>query len=264
MMKAKKYKKRKKHIMKKLSLLLALLMVFTCCALASCSEEETSSAPEASSTAPATSSTAPESSEEAPESSEEAPESSEEEVSTEPEYVKNPDALATEGANVAEGKTYTRSLLYRQGGADKSYGWDENANIAYPDDANDLTDGVIAADDAAYNDAAWMGFHLNCPDYAENNGGWFIVDLEQSYELSELTLYTGSKFLGSGIAAPTNVEFLVSEDGENWYSVGSVVPTTDETVANAPATIECDVTGRYVKVIMQTPGWAFVSEFTAK
>ncbi len=251
--------------MKKLSLLLALLLVATCCMLASCGEEETSSAPEASSTAPANSSEAPvASSEPEVESSEEAPESSEEEVSTEPEYEKNPDAVPTEGANVAEGKTYTRSLLYRQGGKEANYGWDENANITYPDDANDLTDGVIAADDAAYTDAAWMGFHLNCPDYAENNGGWFIVDLEQSYELSELTLYTGSKFLGSGIAAPTNVEFLVSEDGETWYSVGSVVPTTDETVANAPATIECDVTGRYVKVVMQTPGWAFVSEFTAK
>ena len=109
-----------------------------------------------------------------------------------------------------------------------------------------------------------MGFHKNAPDYAENNGAWIIVDLENSYVLSELTLYTGSIFLGSGIAAPTNVEFLVSEDGEEWYSVGSVVPTTDETVANAPATIECDVTGRYVKIVVQTPGWAFLSEFTAK
>jgi len=241
--------------MRKISLLLALLLVATCCLLASCGEEETSSAPEVSSQAPATSSEAPATSSEA--------ESSEEE-SKEPEYVKNPDAVSTEGANVAEGKTYTRSLLYRQGGADVEYGWNPDVNIAYPDEGNDLTDGVLPADDAAYTDAAWMGFHKNCPDYAENNGGWFIVDLEQSYQLSELTLYTGSVFLGSGIAAPTNVEFLVSEDGENWYSVGSVVPTTDETVANAPATIECDVTGRYVKVVMQTPGWAFVSEFTAK
>lgn len=250
--------------MKKISLLLALLLVATCCLLASCGEEETSSAPEASSEAPATSSEAPAtSSEPEAESSEEAPESSEEE-SKEPEFEKNPDAIPTEGANVAEGKTYTRSLLYRQGGQDVEYGWDPDVNIAYPDDANDLTDGVLPADDAAYTDAAWMGFHKNCPDYAENGGSWFIVDLEQSYQLSELTLYTGSVFLGSGIAAPTGVEFLVSEDGENWYSVGSVVPTTDETVANAPATIECDVTGRYVKVVMQTPGWAFVSEFTAK
>lgn len=69
--------------MKKLSLLLAALMIFCCFALASCGEEEaTSSAPEASSTAPATSSEAPAtSSEEEPEASSEEPaESSEEEL----------------------------------------------------------------------------------------------------------------------------------------------------------------------------------------
>lgn len=66
--------------MKKLSLLLAALMIFCCFALASCGEEETSSAPEASSTAPEVSSEAPaESSEEAVASSE-PEESSEEEL----------------------------------------------------------------------------------------------------------------------------------------------------------------------------------------
>ena len=67
--------------MKKLSLLLAALMIFCCFAMASCSEEEaTSSAPEASSTAPVTSSEAPVSSEEPEASSEEPAESSEEEL----------------------------------------------------------------------------------------------------------------------------------------------------------------------------------------
>ena len=67
--------------MKKLSLLLAALMILCCFALASCSEEEaTSSAPEASSTAPVTSSEAPVSSEEPEASSEEPAESSEEEL----------------------------------------------------------------------------------------------------------------------------------------------------------------------------------------
>ena len=68
--------------MKKLSLLLAALMIFCCFALASCGEEEaTSSAPEASSTAPATSSEAPAVSSEEPEASSEEPaESSEEEL----------------------------------------------------------------------------------------------------------------------------------------------------------------------------------------
>ena len=67
--------------MKKLSLLLAALMILCCFAMASCSEEEaTSSAPEASSTAPVTSSEAPVSSEEPEASSEEPVESSEEEL----------------------------------------------------------------------------------------------------------------------------------------------------------------------------------------
>ena len=68
--------------MKKLSLLLAALMIFCCFAMASCSEEEatSSTAPEASSTAPATSSEAPVSSEEPEASSEEPAESSEEEL----------------------------------------------------------------------------------------------------------------------------------------------------------------------------------------
>jgi hypothetical protein len=68
--------------MKKLSLLLATLMIFCCFAMASCSEEEatSSTAPEASSTAPATSSEAPVSSEEPEASSEEPAESSEEEL----------------------------------------------------------------------------------------------------------------------------------------------------------------------------------------
>lgn len=67
--------------MKKLSLLLAALMIFCCFAMASCSEETaTSSAPEASSTAPVTSSETPVSSEEPEASSEEPAESSEEEL----------------------------------------------------------------------------------------------------------------------------------------------------------------------------------------
>lgn len=67
--------------MKKLSLLLAALMIFCCFALASCGEEETSSAPEASSVAPAVSSEAPAASSEKPEASSEEPaESSEEEL----------------------------------------------------------------------------------------------------------------------------------------------------------------------------------------
>lgn len=253
--------------MKKLSLLLALLLVVSCFVLASCGEEEESSVTETSSTATSSeaASSAVESSEAESSEAESSEEASSEEESSEPEYVKNPDAVATEGNNVAAGKTYTRSQLFRQGGADSNWGWDESANIAYDDEGNvTLTDGVIAPADGPYGDAAWMGFHASCPDYSTNGYGWVIVDLGESYELSELTLHVGTTFLGGGIGCPTAVEFLVSEDGENYYSAGTVNPTNDETVASVPATLECDVTGRYVQIRMTTPGWCFVNEFEAK
>ncbi len=254
--------------MKKLSLLLALLLVVSCFVLASCGEEEESSVTETSSTAATSSEAASvvESSEAESSEAESSEEESSEEESSEPEYVKNPDALSTEGNNVAAGKTYTRSQLFRQGSADANYGWDENANIAYDDEGNvTLTDGVISAADAAYSDASWMGFHASCPDYTTNGGyAYVIVDLGESYELSELTLHVGTTFLGSGIGCPTSIEFLVSEDGETYYSAGVVNPANDETVASIPVTLECDVTGRYVQVRMTTPGWCFVNEFEAK
>lgn len=251
--------------MKKLSLLLALLLVVSCFVLASCGEEEESSVTETSSTATssAAASSEAESSVEASSEEESSETESSEEESSEPEFVKNPDAVSTEGENVAAGKTYTRSQLYRQLNVDP-WDWADDAPIAYPDDNNELTDGVIPADDAAYSDASWMGFHPKCPDYITNGYGWIIVDLEQVYELSELTLYLGTSFLGGGIAAASNVEFLVSEDNENWVSVGSVTPTDDSAVAVVAATLECDVTGRYVQIRMNCGGWNFVGEFEAK
>ena len=250
--------------MKKLSLLLALLLALSCFVLASCGEEEESSVTETSSTA-ATSSVE-ESKEESSVVEASSEEESSEEESKEPEYTKNPDALATDGNNVAAGKTYTRSLLFRQGGADANWGWDENANIAYDDEGNvTLTDGVITAADAAYSDATWMGFSALAPDYSTNGGySWLIVDLGESYELSELTLYVGTTFLANGISCPTAIEYLVSEDNENWYSAGTVNPVDDANVATVPATLECDVTGRYVQIRIMTPGWAFINEFEAK
>ncbi len=253
-----------KNIMKKLSLLLALLMVFTCCALASCSEEETSSAPEASSTAPATSSTAPESSEAAPESSEEAPESSEE-VSTEPEYVKNPDAISTEGNNVAAGKEYTISEQFRMGGADVGWGWDENAAPSYPDEGFELTDGVIPP--ASYQDAGWMAFNQSTPAQTERGYAYVQFDLGQSYEISEVTIHS-LKQTEPGITCPRNIEILVSEDGENWYSASVLELTAEldglEDTAVHAFTAEMDVTGRYVEIRVISHTWGFLGEIEIK
>ena len=255
---------RKKKNMKKLSLLLALLMIFTCCALASCSEEETSSAPEASSTAPATSSEAPATSSEA-ESSEEAVESSEEEVSTEPEYVKNPDAISTEGNNVAAGKEYVISEQFRMGGTDAGWGWDENAAPSYPDEGFELTNGEIPGND--YREAGWMALHNNTPAQQERGYGYVQFDLGQSYEISQVIVHS-LKQTEPGITCPYQIEVLVSEDNETWYSA-SVLNITGELEGMEDAAVhalvsEMDVTGRYVEIRVTSYGWAFMGEIEIK
>ena len=247
--------------MNKLSLLLALLMVFTCCALASCSEEET---PATSSEAPATSSEAPATSSEAEaESSEEAVESSEEEVSTEPEYTKNPDAISTEGNNVAAGKEYTISEQFRSN--PETYGYDENCPISYPDDNFELTDGVIPTNDDRFGAACWMAFNQQTPAQAERGYGFVRFDLGQSYEISEVTIVS-LRDGGSGINAPHTVEVLVSEDGETWYSATTLVTKVDELEDNVTHNLvaEMDVTGRYVEVRVISYGWCFMGEIEIK
>ncbi|MBQ5837631.1 MAG: hypothetical protein IIW39_03055, partial [Clostridia bacterium] len=54
----------------------------------------------------------------------------------------NEAVVVVPSVNVAEGKSYTVSQLFRQGGADTGWGWDANAAITYPDeDGKTLTDG---------------------------------------------------------------------------------------------------------------------------
>ena len=252
--------------MRKISLLLALLMVAACCMLASCGEEETSSAPEVSSQAPATSSEAPATSSEAePESSEEAPESSEEEVSTEPEYEKNPDAIPTEGANVAAGKEYVISEQFRMGGADAGWGWDENAAPSYPDEGFELTDGQIPA--AGYQEAGWMAFNQSTPAQTERGYAYVQFDLGQSYEISEVTIHS-LKETGPGITCPHTIEILVSEDNENWYSAATLSLMSEleglEDNAVHALVAEMDVTGRYVEIRVISHTWGFMGEIEIK
>ncbi len=260
--------------MKKLIFLLAVAVLLSCCllALASCGDEEdTSSASSSvSSTASASSdaesleaSSVEEVSSEATSTEEtSSEETSSEESSLDPNAKPNDD-----GSNLALGKTYTRSLLYRQGdgSGDAGWGWDESKDIAYPDEGGvTLTDGVIPDDGATYSDSAWMGFSVNCPDYADGGYSWITVDLGESYQLSKLVLYTGGKKLSAGISAPASVEFLVSDDGENFTSVGSVTPEDGDDVTNAVAELTCSAAGRYVQIrIVGAGSWMFVSEFEA-
>lgn len=270
--------------MKKIAILLALVMALSCCLLmlAACGDGEESSAPaddsaETSSkeessvteetSQPEDSSTTEETSEpEASEPEDSEPEASEPETS-EPE--KNPDAIPNpDGGNLALGKHYETSQLYQQGGQAVDWGWDDNASIAYPDtDGVELTDGLFPADDASYDDPAFMGFAQGpdsspTPDYKENGYSYMTIDLEQVYELSKLVLFVGTSKTTAG-TVPVSVEFLVSEDGETFTSVGTVNPADDASISYIPVELECNVTGRFVQVRISSAVWMLVTEFEA-
>ena len=176
----------------------------------------------------------------------------------------NNDVVVVPSVNVAAGKTYTYSQLFRQGGKEVSWGWDENAAIAYPDeDDKTMTDGVIAADDVAYDDAVWAGWNHNAPEYKELGYSFITVDLGAVTDLAEASIYLGASGLGQGIGSKNmTVEIFVSDDGEEFVSVGSAVPEDSEEVSCVKTTVKFDtaVSGRYVQFRMVRGGWMFVSE----
>lgn len=265
--------------MKKLSLLLALLMVATCCMLASCGgDEESSAATSSVATSSATASSEAESSvasssEEASSEAESSEEASSEEASSEeasseaessedPGFEKNPDALPTEGENVALNKTYTVSEQYRQGGADVNWAYDENADIAYPDNGTELTDGTAPTAEDGYNVDGWSGFSANTPAQGTRGYAYVNVDLEEIYEVAaiDVTLLIDS---ATGISAPTWFGIAVSEDGETFTDVGDApVELTEDGVH--VVTIEVDATARYVQVQFNGGTWNFIGEIAVK
>ena len=165
--------------------------------------------------------------------------------------------------NVAKGKSYTISQQFRQ--STETWTWDDNAPIAYPDDGGELTDGKFAGEDSGYGDDAWIGFHGGAPEYVNELGySYMRVDLGEVYALTELKLYVGSSKLGSGITAPTTVEFYVSEDGKSYTGLGELTPadTTETAIVEVAQTV--DVSARYVEIRIKREGnWMFVTEFEA-
>ena len=241
--------------MKKLSLILALVLVLTCGVLAACGDKtEESSAAE--SVAESAAESKAESSAAATESSEAATESSEAEESKEP--------IEAGTDNLAAGKTYTTSELFRQGDASVNWGWDENAPHAYPDEnGTTLTDGVKATEDAAYNDAVWAGWSGAYPGYAETGYMWMTIDLGEAKDLAKFVAYIGSSKLENGIGASnTVVSVAVSNDGETFEVVGEAIPVDDANTIHALTTVELgeSVNAQYVQFRFERTGWVFLSE----
>ena len=249
--------------MKKIALILALVMVFAL-SLVACDETPAESSNPAEST-PAESTPAESTPDEESVPAESTPAESEPEDESAPEYVKNPDAVSTEGNNVAAGKTYEISEQFRM--STETWGWDETFPVSYPDENYELTDGYVPTNDDAYNAACWMAFHNNTPAQTERGYAIIKMDLGEIYELSTIVL-TSLKDTASGITCPYKIEYLVSEDGENWYSATVLDITADlDGLADNSAhtlTAEVDVTARYLEIRLTSYGWAFLGELEVK
>ena len=239
--------------MKKIALILAVVLMLSF-ALVACDNTEESKAPATSDTV---------STETSKEVSEEVSEEESTEVSedvSEEESVIEP---AEVGEVISVGKTYTLSNLFRQ--SPETWGWDENCDIAYPDEEGvSLTDGVKLPTEEVYTDAAWAGFNGNgTPDFAENGYSWIRLDLGEKKDISLIELTVGTSKLGSGIgAANFTVEFLVSEDGETWTSLGTEVAVDSTDVITTDIAKATNVSAQYVEVHLVRSGWMFVSELT--
>ena len=252
--------------MKKLSLILALVLVLTCGVLAACGDKtEESSAAESVAESAAeskaeSSAAATESSEAATEESSEAATESSEAATEESSEAEDPAESIPEGSapselkgkNVALNKSYTGGDVAITSGDGTACGYTAN-----------LTDGqasMIAAYDNTWF-ALWCNRNSSLPSNNAPDGvGTIIVDLGKSTKdinAIRVNLYQANT---SGIGAPESIVAYVSEDNTNWTAVGSLV--LPETTDPAWAEIAVDnATAQYVKlVITLTDTWCFLNE----
>ena len=228
------------------------------------SSEEPAPAESSEEPAPVESSEEPEpvesSEEPAPAESSEEPEP--DESSEEPEPAESTEEPPAGNGNLALNKSYTRSELFRMGGAEVDWGWDPNANEAYPDEGGiSLTDGNTTPADEQYGDPVWAGFHGMEPKTAENGYAFIRVDLGEKKSLKKFVIYAGSKKIGSGVSAPISFEVLVSNDGKEFESLGEQAFEDSDKEAYVVGELKKSAKGRYVEFRFSKPGgWMFISE----
>lgn len=233
--------------MKKLSIVLALILVVGCFAFAACSDSgDASSAAESSKTE----STASEATSEA--TSEAASDVTSEEASdvTSEEAVSDTSVEGSEGKtgeNVALNKTYT--------GAEPSSAGSYTAQ---------LTDGV--AGDATSYDNTWFAFYYNpqAQDQSminvKDGVGTIIIDLGESYSnIAKVRVHVWSAN-ASGIIAAKSITASCSNSGDGYTSLGDVVIPEGDAPAWAELTVS-GATGRYIKIEVTVGGvWTFLNE----
>ena len=229
--------------MKKISLVLAFILVLACGVLAACSEEtEASSTPATeSSEAVVESSAADEESSEAEAGSSEAveEESSEAVVEDEEENVEPGAAITVSGENVAKDKTYTIS----------------GTGVGHGNYTASLTDGN--ANNVMAYDNTWFAFYCNGTDTSVINApdkqGYVIIDLGEEKDINAIRINFANN-TGAGVASAEKVIVSFSTDGETYTKAGRMPlylataedPTHDNKVYWSELAVEG--TARYVKV----------------
>ncbi|MBR5286035.1 MAG: hypothetical protein IKU30_03975 [Clostridia bacterium] len=243
--------------MKKLSFILALVLVLSCVLVACGDETEASSTPETESSVAADASSeaaTEESSEAATEESSEAAVEESSEAATEESTEESETGTIVTGGNVAAGRPYTISGNGKPGG-------NYTAN---------LTDGVAGDDVSAYNDT-WFAFYshptmdpsnLNAPE----GKGYVIIDLGEKKDLTKVRIHCGNQ-APSGVNSPLWFDVKISDSADvDSFEYVAEVPVKDSAEAgNATlaywAEVDINTSGRYVMISVQANGtWTWINE----
>lgn len=132
-----------------------------------------------------------------------------------------------------------------------------------------LTDGILATLD--FRDGRWQGYQLDKPLEV-------VVDLGEAHSISSCAA-NFYQYNNAWIFAPTKVEFLVSNDGEDFESIGITEPASGpkkkgQFIESFNASTNWEIEVRYVKMMVHSlgpcpdwhdaagsPSWIFVDEF---
>lgn len=149
---------------------------------------------------------------------------------------------------VSLGKSYTSTASYT------------NTTMGYGDvSGEELTDGIFG--ESNY-DSEWIGFNKS-----NTVSGFFFVNLDLGVLYNNLSLFSieVNELLGAGISLPESVEYLISQDGVNYTSIGEgefVLPSLSMMLVKKE--LITPVTARYIQVKIK-PGissFVFVSELS--
>lgn len=246
--------------MKKLSFILALVLVLTCGVLAACGDETTE-----------TSSEAAESVESKTESSEAAVESSEADESAPAESSGESVDESIDESAPAEDSSAVTTVAGDNAAAGKTYTISGNGKPGEQYTAG-LTDGVAGEDTGAY-DATWFAFYANqSADPAKLNTvdsmGYIIIDLGEVKNLSKIRVHCGNN-KDSGVPSPAWMDCKVADDASdpNAFTFMAELPTKDHNEAGNETLAywsEVDVSGfsgRYVQINVKVNGtWCWINE----